>query len=423
MPPETPSHAGNERLAATERSRPGRRTVVVPTGGVLPRTALTGSLRWFVVAAPGLEEVVRAEAAALPGATAARLVKGGVELDGGLEVGMRANLHLRAATRVLVRVGEVKAREFPALRRKLAALPWGSFVRPGERVKVGASAAKSRLYHTGGIEEQLWFALADAGVAAVKEPPHGGDDGEGDPEVLRVMIRGENDLFTVSVDSSGELLHRRGWRTEAGKAPLRETLAAGMLSLAGFDPAEPFVDPMCGAGTFALEACALALRIPPGLRRTFAFERWPGFDAAVWRAIVAEAEGSVLTAGRAPIAAFDRDARVVEIARRNAARAGMSAHVAIEQAALGERAAPEGKGLVLLNPPYGRRLQAGGQARLGRDIVRALRARFSGWRAGVVVADPAMEQGLGVRPRAVFRLVNGGMKVKLVLFDVNGARA
>src|SRR5204863_1759229 len=166
--------------------------------------------------------------------------------------------------------------------------------------------------------------------------------------------------FTFSVDASGELLHRRGARTEVGAAPLRETLAAGVLALAGWTPAEPLCDPMCGAGTIPIEAAALALDRAPGLARAFATSRWPLFAAhpELERALVAEAQTRAAAAapGALIIAGSDRDPKLVESARRNAVRAGVESHIAFTCADLGDARAPAGTGLVVVNPPYGRRL-------------------------------------------------------------------
>jgi putative N6-adenine-specific DNA methylase len=146
---------------------------------------------------------------------------------------------------------------------------------------------------------------------------------------------------------------------ETGRAPLRETLAAGLLWLCGYDGGRPFLDPMCGAGTIALEACSIALGVAPGLARSFAFERWPRFDAAAWERLRDQALSAIRPAPRAPLFAFDRDPEAVEIARRNAGRAGFLAHLEIERAELGERPAPSPPGLLVVNPPYGRRIWGG----------------------------------------------------------------
>src|SRR5450432_1462200 len=241
-------------------------------------------LTWFAVVAPGLEEAARAELAALPEAADVRVVDGGVEWRGPPAVGARANLWSRVVTRVLARVGDVEAREFGKLRRGLARLRWAPFLAAGATVAVRASTTKCRLYHTGAIAESVLLGLGDAVGevrAAAKASAQNQDDADGDAPTdaaaptTTVYVRGVGDRFTFSVDASGELLHRRGARTEVGAAPLRETLAAGVLALAGWMPAEALCDPMCGAGTIPIEAGLLALDRAPGLERAFATSRWP----------------------------------------------------------------------------------------------------------------------------------------------------
>jgi putative N6-adenine-specific DNA methylase len=396
----------SEKLPQPGERRPPRPKPAPKRQAGVRRLTLAGApLRWFAVASPGLEPVVHAEIEALDEAAEVTQVEGGVTFAGPLAAGMRANLVSRVATRILLRLGEVESRQFAELRRRLGALPWEDFVPAGRPLRVDASASRCRLYHTGALEETVALALADR----VGNLPEAASD---DETATRVLLRGHEDRFVVSVDSSGELLHRRGWRVETGRAPLRETLAAGLLSLCGYDGTQPFVDPMCGAGTIALEACAVALGVAPGLARSFAFERWPRFDAAAWADLRDEALEQVRPGPPAPLFAFDRDAEAVEICRRNAGRAGFLAHLEVERADLGTRPAPAPAGLVLCNPPYGRRLAGEGMRELGR----LLRTTYRGWRAGVLV--PSKETpGLGLRDPAAHRLTNGGLKVSLVVAD------
>jgi putative N6-adenine-specific DNA methylase len=366
-------------------------------------------LAMFAVAAPGVEAVLAREVSSLPGVRAVKPLAGGVEFGGDVEVMMRANLWLRTATRVLVRVGSFEAREFSKMRHRAAALPWERFVDPARAVALSASQSGSRLYHTGAITENLQAALTDrlGGDVAI------GSDGQ------KVLVRGVADQWTLSVDSSGELLHRRGWRQETALAPLRETLAAALLLLSGWDPATALADPMCGAGTLPLEACAIAMRIAPGLDRRFAFEAWPGFDAALWARVRQEAKAAQLPAPPAPIVGSDRSPAAVSAAQHNAERAGLAAHVKLVQAELDDLAPPPGPGTVIMNPPYGRRL---GDPRALRSLYgtigRALRAHFAGWHAALLVADMRLLEAVGVRVVADHPLINGGLRVHLVELDL-----
>ena len=393
-----------------------------------------------------MEEEVRR----LPGASAVSCVEGGVEFAGGLEVGMRANLWLRVATRVLLRVGVVRAREFAKLRLLLAKLPWERWVAE-DPLRVQASASRCRLYHTGGLADALTLAVTDrlsgqgraaptlATAGAGREEAEAGTDAEepaGPALETRVLLRGLRDEWTVSVDSSGELLHRRGWRTEAGKAPMRETLAAALLSLAGFDPRRPVLDPMCGSGTMALEAASRAASRAPGMGRKFAFQRWPGFLAERWRELLAEAERQ-RQSPPSHVFAWDRQAQAIERAERNAERAGLRDSISFARASFGEgtgtvdppqvlddlRARVAGtRGLVVINPPYGRRLGTTAQAaRLVKSIGRTLRAQFPGWRAAVLLADPRWASALGLSAESLTPLSNGGLRLHLMIAEVPGS--
>jgi putative N6-adenine-specific DNA methylase len=401
--------------------------------------ALVGDQRWFAVVVPGLEEVARAEVARLPGVRAVQVVPGGVEFGGPLAVGLAANLWLRVATRVVLRLGTVRAREFAKLRRLLGKLDFAPVVPSDRPLRLAVSATRSRLYHTKAIAETVALAVGDrldrkmalAAPAAAHEeedsegaPAAAAEGGPAEAPATRVLVRGEGDVWTVSVDSSGELLHRRGWRREAGRAPLRETLAAGVLALAGHDPERPLVDAMTGSGTFALEAAAIACGRAPGLGRAFAFEAWSPPDVSLlWERARTQAVATVRPAPPAPILGWDRDAAVLARAARNAERAGLAAAVTFERRDLGQWRPPAGSppGLVVINPPYGRRLSNAGAARaLLRSMGLTLRSHFPGWRAAILLADARWSPLLGLGTATLHPLLNGGLRVHLAIVQVPG---
>ena len=216
------------RAALTRMPRPGERKPAAAPRAAAP-AARPSTLRWFAVVAPGLEDVARDELEALPDVAQIAAETGGVAWTGPPASGLRANLWSRVATRVLARVGEVEAREFGKLRHRAARLPWRQFVAPGASVAARASASHCRLYHTGALAEAAVLAVADA----VPGARAAGRDEDAD---VTLLLRGVDDRFTFSADASGERLHRRGARVETGAAPLRETLAAGLLALAGWRP-------------------------------------------------------------------------------------------------------------------------------------------------------------------------------------------
>jgi len=396
-------------------------------GAAAPRAAAPTSpgadLRWFAIVAPGLEAVARDEIAAMSGVSGVAVETGGVGWTGPPASGYHANLWSRVTTRVLARVGEVEAREFGKLRRRAARLPWATFVPAGASVAARASASHCRLYHTGALAEAAVLAVADA-------VPRARAAARGEDADVTLLVRGVDDRFTFSADASGELLHRRGARIETGAAPLRETLAAGLLALAGWKPGTPLVDPMCGAGTIVIEAAMQAAGRAPGGDRPFAMERWPlAAEAAIAPMLAglrAEARAGrpgtpAAPAGEPPpIIGSDRDARMIDSARRNAERAGVAAGLTLLCRDADAARPPAPTGLVITNPPYGHRLgDVRAAARGYRDLGRVLRAHFRGWRAAIVTpARLEAERQLGLRASAHHALRNGGLSIVLHVFDV-----
>jgi putative N6-adenine-specific DNA methylase len=370
------------------------------------------SEQWFAVVAPGGEEVAGRELAALAGVAGIEVSAGGVAFAGDLDAGLRANLWLRCATRVLLRLGGFRARDWDAMRRGVARLPWRSWLAPDARVAVQVSQRGCRLYHTGGIAERVGGGLRDArgdalAIVAAAEATQ------------TVHVRGERDRWTLSLDASGERLDRRGWRLERGAAAVRETLAALAIALCEWDPEQAFVDGFCGAGTFAIEAAQTALRIAPGAARSFACEGWLGVDAGRAAALRREAEALRRAAPASEIVAADRSARPLAIARRNATRADVAAAIRFEACEFSRLAPPAQQGLLVLDPPYGHRQGDPRSARSGyQSLARALLPRWSGWRVGVLAADPSVLAGFPGRRIAHHVLPHGGLRVHLVALDL-----
>ncbi|HEY4394706.1 MAG TPA: SAM-dependent methyltransferase [Polyangia bacterium] len=389
---------------------PGERRPHAKSSPSRRRASVPSSLRWFAVVAPGLEEAAAREIAALPNVSDLQRETGGVEWSASAAEGFRANLWLRLPTRVLARVGTVEAREFGRLRRRAAGLDWNRFVTPGASLALRTSTSRCRLYHTGAIDETVLLALGDT----VKGIRAAGKDEAAD---VSVLVRGLEDRFTFSVDASGERLHRRGARVEIGAAPLRETLAAGLLALAGWQPGLSLVDPMCGAGTIVIEAATLAIGRRPGIDRAFALEGWPLFPADAATALREEARAGIRPAPSTLIVGSDADPRAIESARRNAARAEVEALLTFAARDVGEARPPSAApGLVIANPPYGRRLSDPRAAvRLYRELGRVLRAHFRGWRFAIVV--PGALRGAAGALRLNFEarhaLSNGGLSIEL----------
>jgi putative N6-adenine-specific DNA methylase len=363
----------------------------------------------FAVCAPGLEPVLLAEVQALgcKGTAGA----GGVEIDGTLRDVARLNLWLRTASRVLVRLGTVKATAFPELVRKASALPWELYLRPGAKAALRVTCRKSRLYHSGAVAERLHAAMEARLGAKVQAQKSASEDEEGEDAQL-VVARFDRDVCTVSADSSGALLHRRGYRLAQSQAPLRETLAAAVLLAAGYTGSEPLLDPLCGSATIPIEAALIARRRAPGLERAFAFQGWPGYDASRYRALLARAREGELVRAPAPIAASDADAAAIRAARENARRAGTAEDLRIEQVALRDAHPPPGPGLIATNPPYGVRVRAD-LARLYADLGDL--GRRCGYRIAALVPDRRPTERARVHWERALRTQNGGVRVELLV--------
>ena len=398
-------------MAARARAGRGR----APRGAPSAPAPRPERYELFAICTPGLEGVLEAEMRAL-GLDVGQRDVGGVAFSGGVSAVYRANLWLRTATRVIARVGEFHARLFDELERHSRRLQWTRFLRAGQPVRLRVSTGKSRLYHTGAVAQRLSEAMEEStGVAPTAVA--GADDDEETGEIPLVIVRLFRDRCTVSIDSSGALLHRRGYRLATAKAPLRETLAAALVLASGWDPATPLLDPMCGAGTIPIEAALLARRIPPGLSRRFAFMGWPGFHAPTWEKMLNEARTGMLPSAPSAILGSDRDAGAIAAARANAERAGVSGNVAFEERVISRIAPPAGgaAGAIVTNPPYG--------VRVGdRDALRNLyaglgnvaRERFPGWRLTVLSADKRLDAQLGGEFEEAFATKNGGIPVRAV---------
>jgi putative N6-adenine-specific DNA methylase len=363
--------------------------------------ARTDALEIFLAAAPGLEEVLLEEVRG-KGFRRPKAVPGGVVLHGAWPDAWRANLWVRGAGRVLVRIARFRADHLSVLEHRARQVPWAEVLRPGLPVRVEASCSASRIYHSGAAEERIATAIRDTLGA-----PHA-------PEAeVTVMARIEHDLCTISLDTSGELLHRRGHKQVVNAAPMRETMAALFLRQCGFEGNEPVLDPMCGSGTFVIEAAEIAARLNPGRSRRFAFEHLATFDAEAW----ARMRGA--SGARTPEHRFhgsDRDAGAVAMSRANAERAGVAGFTEFRQATISEAAPPPGPpGLVIVNPPYGTRLGEGRNlAPLYRSLGQVLMSRFAGWRVGLVTADPGLAHATGLPflpPTAP--VPHGGLRVTL----------
>jgi putative N6-adenine-specific DNA methylase len=356
----------------------------------------------FLATAPGLEATLGEEVRDA-GFVAPKVVEGGVVVRGGWPAVWRANLELRGATRVLARFAAFRAMHLAQLDKRARRVPWGDILRRNVPFRVEASCRHSRIYHAGAAAQRIETAIREELGAPASEEAE-----------VRIMARIEDDLCTLSIDSSGDSLHKRGHKEAVNRAPMRETMAALFLRQCGFSGREPVLDPMCGSGTFVIEAAEIAAGLAPGRARHFAFEQLATFDAAAWEKLRGAAAGAAPAGLR--FHGSDRDAGAIAMSEANATRAGVAGITAFAQRTIGELLAPEGPpGLVVLNPPYGTRLGDKGQLyALYAAIGATLRDRFGGWRVGLITTD----QTLAHATRLPFLppdapVMHGGLRVTL----------
>ncbi|MEO8908796.1 MAG: class I SAM-dependent RNA methyltransferase [Gemmatimonadaceae bacterium] len=370
----------------------------------------------FAPTAPGLESIAAGELKSL--GIRARQETGGVAFGGDLGRVYQANLWLRTASRVVVRLGHFHASTFHELERRAKKLPWAEFLPAKSAVRLRVTCRKSKLYHSDAVAERVLSAIAGSVSGPIEAEAVEPDDDTSETESKTsqlFVVRIVDDQCEISADSSGELLHRRGYRKEIAKAPLRETIAAAIVLASGWKRGDALLDPMCGSGTIPVEALMLARKIAPGLRRNFQFMGWPGFDGGSWNGLLEKARAEIIDF-HGEVLGSDRDEGAIEAATRNAERAGVADNMRFFPGALsgsieaaGDPA--NGTGWILTNPPYGVRVGESSDLRnLYAKLGSMLRAK-EGWRLGVLTSDLDLvrQTKLPLRPR--FSTSNGGIPV------------
>lgn len=379
-------------------------------------------LELYSTTAPGLEKVTASELALL-GFGQTTQSRGGVAWRGTARDLYRANLWLRTASRVMVRVATFHADTFAELERRAKHLPWGRFVRARDQVRFRVSCHKSALYHSGAVAERLVQSVAAATGCTPTRDPEALEDHEGFGGEQLFVVRIDHDSVTLSADSSGMLLHKRGYRQDTAKAPMRETLAAAMLLAAGWRGEDRLLDPLCGSGTIPIEAALIGRRIAPGFQREFRFERWPGFNREVWSALRDQAQAASLERTPSRIVGSDRDPGAVAAALSNAERAGVTGDVEVLQHSLSEAAdiGGAGSGWLITNPPYGIRI--GTDVRnLYASLGSIMRSQMTAWRLGILTAAPELERQLDLPLERMFKSRNGGIPIRFLTSRAGVAR-
>lgn len=354
------------------------------------------------VCAPGLEKFCSDELAAL-GVKPKPAGPGLVEFSANARQLYSANVWLRTATRIVVRVATFRATDFEHLQSHALEINWSQWLAHDHMPKFRVSTNDSKLYHTKAIAQRLHQVAGPPSI--------------GEPEQL-FIVRIERNTVTLSIDSSGQSLHHRPWRQDLVDAPLRTTMAAAMLQAAKWDPTTGLTDPFCGSGTIPIEAALLAAKMPPGGDRKFAFQHWPDFDPGSWASVngsVASQRvaGLEVVNSRPKLQASDRDEAAIVMAKANAERAGVSDLINFESIVVSHLKGSTEPGLVVTNPPYGKRMGDGKLANLYGRFGSVVRERLPNYGVALVTSDQSLARAADADLKSIATFRHGGLPVRL----------
>jgi putative N6-adenine-specific DNA methylase len=365
--------------------------------------------QFFATCPRGLEQVLAAELSALGGQKTGP-VDGGASFAGDLAICYRVNLESRVASRVLWQVGHARYQTDHDIHEAARSLAWPRLFDVRRSIRVNVSAIRSPVKSLDFVTLSVKDAVCDVFRAARGKRP---DVNTARPDV-RIHVFLTRDTATFYLDTSGEALFKRGWRAHGGDAPLRENLAAGIIRLTGWTPRVPLFDPMCGSGTFLIEAAMMALDAAPGANRTFGFEQLENFESRQWRAIREKALARRNRARSLPIYGSDKSGNTLELARTNITAAGLANAVELKQMDVLDGGPPAASGILVTNPPYGERLANPDEvAALYPKLGDALKQRFSGWTAYLLSADPRLPKLIRLQASKRTPLYNGALECRL----------
>ena len=370
--------------------------------------------QFFATCPRGLEAVLAQEITAL-GAEQVGATDGGVRFSGPLTLCYRINLQSRIASRVLWQIDSAQYRSEEDIYRYARNMPWDRWFTPHQTIAVKVTAQRSPLKSLDFITLRIKDAVCDFFREGTGIRP------SVDTRLPDVRIHAYFDAqqFTLYLDTSGEALFKRGYRQYTGEAPLRENLAAGILKLSGWEPGMTLFDPMCGSGTFVLEAAQMALHLPSGLKRVFGFERLKNFEPQAWEQLRAETAVKPVAASALPIYGSDIDKWAVMDANKNIESAGLNGQVSIVEKDILEIEAPAPSGVLVMNPPYGERIgEVDELAELYPQLGSVLKQRFAGWKVGIFTADLRLPKLMRLKPSRKIPLFNGPIECRLFLFEM-----
>jgi putative N6-adenine-specific DNA methylase len=401
-PAEAPSHL--------PESPPSQRTEIA----INPVAQQDQMLNCFAAVPRGAEELAASELVNL-GISDAKPGKGGVSFRTDRAGLYRANLWLRTASRVLVQLAQFPCSSPAELYAGVHTIAWQELITPDMTLAVDCSLRDSALTHSGFVA----LKTKDAVVDRIRESCGRRPNVDTALPDVRINVHLHKNICTISLDSSGDSLDRRGYRLERNEAPLRETLAATVIALTGWDGSIPLADPMCGSGTIPIEAALLAAHIPPGLQRRFGFQHWLDYDDLLWNNMCTGAEVGIRRLPVGLISGYDLDSKALLLAGRNCSKAGLEGQVHFFHAALQEFR-PEGdKGVVILNPPYGKRLGEDDDLReLYCQIGDVMKKYCRGWTGYVLTGNLELAKYIGLKASRRYVLFNGAIECRLLKYDL-----
>jgi putative N6-adenine-specific DNA methylase len=371
--------------------------------------------QYFATVARGLEALAANELEAL-GASTVTPDFCGVSFQGDQQLLYRVNLWSRLAFRILVTLGECPCQDADDLYRGIQQFDWRQLIPPEKTLAVDATGKNRHLNHTHFTALQVKNAIVD------QQRQHWGERSNVDPQNpdVRVNVHIRQDHCTVSLDSSGRSLHRRGYRPAVGAAPLKESLAAALVQLSEWPRDVPLLDPLCGSGTLPLEAALQAMNIAPGLfQEEFGFQTWTNFDAELWQQVRQEAEASPKAELETLIWGCDRDLDILHQARVNARRCGIADQIRFFQQDLETLEAPADNGFILCNPPYGERL--GNREELGafyKLLGDVLKQQFKGWTAFILSGNKELAKYIGLKSAQRIPVYNGSLPCQWMKYEL-----
>ena len=396
-------------------------------------------LQLFLPCAAGVEALLASEVQRVTGIQG-KAWRAGVQLQASWRDALRLNLHSRLAQRVLIELQHNQYRGEQDLYNAAANVAWEIWFTPKQTFKVEITAQHSPLTSLNFAALKIKDAIADRFRAKFDDVRPSVDTRWPD---VRVYVHLTTDTVTIYIDTSGEPLFKRGWREDKGDAPLKETLAAAMIAASGWDQlcktGVPLYDPCCGSGTIAIEAAQIACNVAPGINRRFAFQKYLPFQGHVWDGLLDQAEAAI-TEPTAPVFGSDVSFRMVDFAERNAERAGVAQAVEFRGGDALQRMPPVESGVIMLNPPYGERIEVGGVAGTGRSGARESaqteageggdggeffpqlathwKKNYAGWTAWVLTPDLKLPKQMRLKESRRVPMWNGPIECRLFRFDM-----